>query len=114
MDYGRAYPLDKAQARVDDIQVKREGTQIVFTNTTDHAFGPLTMWLNGEFSREIDGIAIGETVRLSLSDFRNEFGERFRAGGFFATEKPSDVVLAQFEIDAQLVGLVVVRGQAER
>lgn len=114
VDYGRAYPIDKPQQRVADIHVKREGTSIVMTNTSDRSFGESIMWINGEFSRTLDGLAVGQTRSLSLGEFRNEFNEPFRAGGFFATVPPADVVLAQLETPDELVGLIVVRGQAER
>ncbi|MFG0292224.1 MAG: hypothetical protein ACF8MJ_03615 [Phycisphaerales bacterium JB050] len=113
----RSYPAQKVQAEVLDIQLIRDGAEISLTNTSARAFGETTLWLNQEFSYVIDGIAVGQTVRLDLSEFRNHHGAYFRAGGFFATERPKNVVLAQLELgeDAQsLLGIVVVNGQATR
>ena len=57
-----------------------------------------------------------ETVRcetdpdfgLPLRDFVNEFGERFEAGGFFATERPDPLLLVQYESRGRLWSLVVI------
>lgn len=111
---GRAYPTHKPQTRVLDIQVIRRDTRITATNVTSEAIGPCTMWVNAEFSREFDGLAIGESKTLSLLDFHNEFGESFRGGGFFATQRPSDLVQAQLEGETEMTGLIVVNGRAQR
>lgn len=110
---GRAFPVELDQAGTLDIQVVREETEIELTNTSATSFGPCTMWLNRRFSRPIDGLKIGETLRLRLGDFRDEYGDVFRAGGFFATELPERLVQAHLEVPGPdgaptLVGLVVV------
>jgi hypothetical protein len=66
------------------------------------------MWINAWFSREFKGLAVGESVEMSLFDFKDQYGDTFRAGGFFATQKPTRLVLAQLEYENELVGLVVV------
>lgn len=115
--YDRPYPRHLAQTEVLDIQVIRNPeTVISLTNTTSRTFGPSTIWINGRYSRPILGLAPGETLRLNLYEFRDEFGEKFRAGGFFATKLPDEVVHAQLETiengETKLLGLVVV-GQEE-
>lgn len=117
LDGFRSYPAEKTQAEVLDIQLIRDGAEISLTNTTARRFGETTIWLNQEFSYVVSGIEVGQTIRLDLSKFRNHYGSYFRAGGFFATERPKNVVLAQLETgeDAQtLLGIVVVNGQARR
>ena len=44
-----------------------------------------------------------------LAAFRNQFNEKFRAGGFFATERPDSLVRVQIETPESLIGLTVVR-----
>jgi len=115
--YDRPFPQHLPQEEVLDIQVIRgPETTITLTNTTARSFGPSTLWLNGRFGRPIEGFVPGETLTLDLYDFRDEFGEVFRGGGFFATKRPEQVVHAQLEtlVDGEsvLVGLVVV-GQDE-
>jgi hypothetical protein len=94
---GRAYPRAVPAAESLDIQVFRHQTEIEFTNTTAQPFGPSTIWLNRRFSRQIDGLAVGQTLRFPLREFRDQFGEAFRAGGFFAVERPDMLAVAELE-----------------
>jgi hypothetical protein len=117
LDGHRSYPGDKVQSEVLDVQLLRDGPEVSLTNTSATAFGETTIWLNQEFSYVVDGIGVGETIRVDLGAFRNQYGKPFRAGGFFATQRPKNVVLAQLEPgdDAQsLLGIVVVDGRAFR
>ncbi len=108
-----AFPALK-QSKTLDIQVVRDGTHIRLSNTTATPFGASRLWLNRRFSLAIGSWAIGQTLDLPLSDFRDEFGERFRAGGFFAAEAPDTIVQAQLQTplepapSAALLGLIVV------
>lgn len=111
--YDRPYPRELPQSRVVDVQVLRgPETTISMTNTTAETFGPSTLWLNGRFSRPITGFAPGQTLELNLYNFRDEHGEKFRGGGFFATKPPEKIVHAQLETlengESTLVGLIVV------
>lgn len=108
----RPYPLELRQGATLDVQVVRDETHITMTNTTAREFGPSTLWLNQWYSREIDGFAPGQTLRLDLADFEDKFGDAFRAGGFFATDIPQRIALVQIESGAPgartLTGLVYV------
>lgn len=58
-------------------------------------------------------IAIGDTCTLELTDTHDEFGDTFRAGGFFAAEPPQRLVLVQVEQPGDdgkphMLGLIVV------
>lgn len=113
---GPAYPEDAAMLEVLDVQVFRDVTMLEFTNTTTTDFPAATMWLNKRFSAPTPAIASGETVRLELRGFVDEFGDTYKAGGFFSQREPAPVVLAQLEIsDAEgepaLYGLVVVQNK---
>ncbi len=106
------YRDDAVQTSVMDVQVVRDDTHITMTNTTARSIGRARMWVNGWYSREIDGFGVGETLRLNLYDFKDAYGTPFKAGGFFATERPEKLVLAQIEpLDVEpreLLGLIVV------
>lgn len=106
------YPAQLSQTVVLDIQVVRDDTKITFTNTTARSIGKSRMWINGWFSHDIKGLGVGETMTLELYDFRDTYGTQFRGGGFFASDRPERVVLAQIEpLDVEsgeLLGLVVV------
>lgn len=111
--YDRPYPHEIDQREVIDVQVIRgPETQITMTNTTARTFGPSTVWINGRFGRPIEGFRPGQTLRLDLYDFRDEYGGEFRGGGFFATKIPDRVMQVQIETlvddESTLIGLVVV------
>lgn len=113
------YPYAQNQGEVLDIQVFLKPTTLVLTNTTAREFGPTRIWLNQRFSRDVDSIDVGESLELKLSGFRDEFGEKWRGGGFFATETPERLVLAQLEpldsegLGAGLLGMIVVARQEQ-
>lgn len=107
----RAYPQSAVQGESLDIQVVRGETTLTLTNTTSRVFGPCTLWVNAYYSRPLEGLAVGQSLTLPLKEFRNEHGESFRGGGFFATKKPERMVLAQIEHDGTMYPLVVTRGE---
>ena len=107
----QVYAGDSLPKRDTGIQLIRRGTSIQLTNTSATSFGTGTIWLNGAFGHPIDGFSIGQTIKLSLHNFRNAFGERFRAGGFFATERPEPVVMAELQDGDEMLRLIVVEDQ---
>lgn len=109
------YPEPLKVSKSLDIQVIRDVTEIQLTNTTARSFGPSTLWINQRFSRPIEGFAVGQTLRLSLRDFTDSYGDIFRAGGFFATEKPDRVAQVNLQTTAldgsdEMLALIVVAG----
>jgi hypothetical protein len=113
VEYARSYPRATPSGDVLDIQVFRSGTKLTMTNSTSRSFGPSTLWVNERFSRPIDGFEPGETLTLDLYEFRDQYQDQFRAGGFFATRDPDPVVLVQLETgpeDAsdEMIGFVIV------
>ncbi|MBI1190196.1 MAG: hypothetical protein GC200_05875 [Tepidisphaera sp.] len=65
------------------------------------------------FAGSLPVIDIGNTPLLDLNDYYDERGDKFRAGGFFASEPPQPLVLVQVEqmgADGQqhMLGLIVV------
>lgn len=113
-DYAQTYPSQKRIGPTLDIQVLRGQGEITMTNASGRAFGPVNMWLNQWYVLPIDGLEVGETKTIRLDRFIDEHGERFRVGGFFATKAPERLVLAQFETEEEMVGLIVVRPREER
>ena len=109
------YPEDAKAGPVLDVQVFRDVTTLKFTNTTTKDFGPSVIWLNKRFSLAIAGFASGDSVELDLREFVDEFGDTYRAGGFFSQREPAPVVLVQVEtIDndqTTLYGLVIVENK---
>ncbi|RNC80482.1 MAG: hypothetical protein ED559_01325 [Phycisphaera sp.] len=97
----RSYPEGLRKLEPSNIQLYRSGKTVYLSNTTATNFGPSTIWLNQWFKRDIDGFAIGETLKLGLSGFYDEFGDEFRGGGFFAARAPDLIVLAELEIETE-------------
>lgn len=105
---GPEYPAAKAQTQTLDIQVVRTETDLTLTNTTARAFGRSRMWVNRWYSHEIEKLDVGETITLDLDQFRDIYGESFRAGGFWATRRPEIADLIQLETADTMLGLVAV------
>jgi hypothetical protein len=107
IDYARPMPGTLTEGEVLNIQVLRSVTRLRLTNTTSRSFEGCTLWLNQRYSRPVGDLAVGETLDLPLREFVDEFGDTFRAGGFFATRDPDPVVLAELETGETLFGLLV-------
>ncbi len=109
---GPAYPDALPRGTTAEVQVFRDVTTLRLTNTTAHTFGPGRLWLNQQYSTPVDTLEPGETWELDLRRFVDEFGDVYRAGGFFAQREPAAVVLVEIESgpadDRRLVGFVVV------
>jgi len=116
---GRAYPGPVAQDTVLDVQLVQASQSVTFTNTTPRPLGPGWLWINGWYSADLPEVGVGESIEVPLRDFRNEFGEAPRAGGFWAGRDATRVVHAQIETAdpesgaSRFLGLVVV-GQGVR
>lgn len=105
------YPAGAQQGAL-DVQSFRDETQLAIINTSERAFGPSRLWINQWYSREIDGLGVGQKITLDLYTFKDRYGTAFRAGGFFATDRPDRVALLQIEETGATTGLISV-GQTE-
>jgi len=113
---GPVYPDNAPMIEVLDVQLFREVTLLKFTNSTTIDFPQGTFWLNKRYSSPMPAVASGESIELDLRMFVDEFGDTYKAGGFFAQREPAPVVLAQIELeddngDPTLYGLVVVQNK---
>lgn len=113
---GPVYPEDAPMVSVLDVQLFRDVTTLRFTNSTTMDLPEGTLWLNKRYSSPMPGAPSGETVELDLRSFVDEFGDTYKAGGFFAQREPAPVVLAQVEVpdgngNPLLYGLVVVQNK---
>lgn len=109
---GDVYPRLMPRTEPSNIQLVRDGKRVRMTNTTARSFGTSRLWLNQWYAARIDGLPVAESVTLTLGDFRDEFGDPFRGGGFFAAEAPEKLVKAELETDLDgervLIPLIVV------
>lgn len=123
VDYARPYPKELPAGQTVDVQVFRRSKTLDFTNTTASPLGPGTIWLNRRFSRPLtQPIGVGQSVALPLREFRDEFGDPFREGGFWASDIPDALVLCQVEQPISgggedskpiIIGLVTVQSFAD-
>ncbi|MDP1660319.1 MAG: hypothetical protein Q8L55_00240 [Phycisphaerales bacterium] len=108
---GPVYPTSP-QGSVVNIQVLRDGTTATLTNTTVQTFTGARLWANQWYSLPLTSLKPGETITVDLAQFKDRYGNPFRAGGFWAVDNPEKLVLMQIEQGDKLTGLVVI-GQAE-
>jgi len=105
---GADYPHALKQARTLDIQVTRDETTISLTNTTAAPIPAGKLWINTWYVRDFPGLAVGESITLDLHEFKDRYDDQFRAGGFWASDPPDRLSLAQIETGGELLGLIVV------
>ncbi len=104
----RRYPAGAAQGETLPIQVVVDARLVVLTNSTGTVFGPSVLWLNQWYSVAIEGLAIGQTISIPIGWFIDEHGQQMRGGGFFATESPERIILAELRTDRGMQGRPVV------
>jgi hypothetical protein len=119
VEWAAPFPEDGVQRATMDIQVFRRVTTLSLTNSSTRAFGPSKVWVNQQFAKPIEGLAVGQSLELDLREFVNEHSETFRAGGFFAKDQPKKVSLVQLETQNatgtgnEILGLVIVVDELE-
>ena len=106
----RAYPSELPQSQVVDVQVFREGGNLIMVNATPQSFENFDIWVNRRYMLRVDRLDAGTTRRFWFGDFFDLWGETPVAGGFFRTERPTPAVLVQLQIGEQspLLGVVAI------
>ena len=106
----RPYPHELHEPDSIDIQVFRKGATIELVNATARSFGNFDLWINQRYVRRVEAMGAGQTIHLSLWDFYDVLGDRFSAGGFWRTEPPMPLAMAEIQEaeDEPLIGLLVV------
>jgi hypothetical protein len=107
------YPSGAPQGPTLDVQVVRHATTLELTNTTARTFGPSTIWLNRWHAAQIPGLKPGENLRIPLGTFLDRYGEPFHGGGFWATQRPDRLGVAEIQTAGAdghdvMLGLIVV------
>jgi len=107
------YPDELHTTNIADMQVFRKGTNLHIVNSTAHSYSEFDLWVNQRYVHHIGSLGAGQTVRVSLWDFKDEFGDRFYAGGFFRVREAQVVRLVQIQQDETqpLLGLVTIRAE---
>lgn len=109
----RPYPTEQHTTNTVDIQCFRRGTNLEIVNATARSYDNFDLWINQRFVHTIAALPAGATVRVSLWDFVDAYGQRFYAGGFFRSYPAEPVRLAEIQIaaDQPMVGLIAVRDE---
>ena len=111
----RSYSHELHTIETADIQVFRDEQIIELVNATVHTYRNFDIWINQRYVLQVDQMLAGETIRLSLWDFFDERGDRFNAGGFWATREPERVRLVELQAAQNLpmMGLLTIRSAGE-
>ncbi|MCC6908870.1 MAG: hypothetical protein IT430_13080 [Phycisphaerales bacterium] len=104
----RPYPYDAEILRTLDVQIFRDGSHIELVSHTTQSLDDFDLWLNERYLRHIDHLPPGGSLKLSLYEFLDEFGEPFRGGGIWSTNLPEPVVKAEVQTAEGLVGLIPI------
>jgi hypothetical protein len=110
------YPTELHTTTTADMQVFRKGTDLQIVNSTAHSYSEFDLWINQRYVRHVDSLPAGESVTLSLWDFKDEYGDRFYAGGFFRTREAQVVRLVEIQRGEgqPLLGLIAIRSEEVR
>ena len=105
-----AYPEHLHATSSTNIQAFRDGQWILIVNATATSYYEPKIWINQQYVSSIPELLAGETIVLSLWDFRNQLGESFNAGGLLRTSIPTPVRMAEIQINDQepLVGMISI------
>lgn len=89
------YPEQSQVGPALDIVARTEGDSLRLINREPQSFRNVQLWLNRQYVRRIDRIAIGRSNRWSLTSFINRFREPFPIGGLLSPEDRRRVVLVE-------------------
>jgi len=105
-----SYPRQLHSTRTEPIQVFRDQEYITIVNSTANSYGSSNLWINQQYTQPLPPIPAGSTLRVNLSDCYDDLGDQFNAGGFWRTDEPTQLVLAQLQLgdEQPLVGLLVI------
>jgi hypothetical protein len=111
----RPYPAQLGQGEIIDVQVFRDGGELIVVNATPQSFSDFDIWVNRRYMLHLDRLEAGETRRLWFGDFFDQWGETPVAGGFFRAERPTPSVLVQFQIGTEepLLGLIAIPAEEQ-
>lgn len=112
---GASYPFFLPTGPTERIQVFSDGTTLEIVNASGRSFRDFDVWVNQRYSRFVERLDAGKTIRLPVDTFWDHLGEGPQTGGFFASAAPTPIALVQIQVDetSPLVGLISVPDPAE-
>lgn len=108
-----SYPMELHKAISVPIQVIRDEQHIEIINSTAVDYENTVLWINQRFSAPIPPMPAGSSIRFNLWNLNDAYGEQLHAGGFWRTNRPTPIVIAELQLseDTPLVGLIVINGE---
>ncbi len=112
---GSAYPFFLPTGPTERIQVFSDGITLELVNASGRSFRDFDLWVNQRYSRFVERLDAGQTLRLPVDTFWDHLGEGPQTGGFFASAAPTPIALVQIQVDevSPLVGLISVPNPQE-
>ena len=104
------YPFDLHTTNSISIQVIRDQEYVKIVNSTANDFPNSMLWINQQYNQSLPPMQAGSTIRVNLWNCYDSLGAQFNAGGFWRTDEPTTLVIAELQQgDTQpLVGLLVI------
>lgn len=109
------YPSELGQGETINVQVTRDGDEMVIVNGTAIDFNDIDIWLNQRYLHHVNQLGPGATVRISMGDFWDVWGGGPNPGGLFRWYDPTPIVLVQAQLDQEspLVGFISILDSEE-
>ena len=109
------YPSDLPVNKIANVQVTRDGNDMVIVNGTVIDFKDMKLWLNRRYLHQVERIKPGETVRISMGEFWDVWGGGPNPGGLLRWYDPTPVVLLEAQIDetSPLIGFLSIPDENE-
>ena len=104
------YPFALHSVHSVPIQVARDQEFITIVNSTATDFNNAVLWINQQYTQPLPPMSAGSTIRINLWHCYDALGEQFNAGGFWRTDEPTRLVMAELQSGEfqPLVGLIVI------
>ena len=109
------YPSNLPVGSIADIQVTRDGNEMVIVNATVIDFKDMKLWLNRRYMHMVERIEPGETVRIDMGEFWDVWGGGPNPGGLLRWYDPTPIVVVEAQIDesSPLIGFLSITDENE-
>jgi hypothetical protein len=109
------YPSNLPVNKIAEVQVTRDGNEMVIVNGTVIDFKDMKLWLNRRYLHRVERIQPGETVRIDMGEFWDVWGGGPNPGGLLRWYDPTPIVLLEAQIDetSPLIGLLSIPNENE-
>ena len=109
------YPSNLPVGSIAEIQVTRDGNEMVIVNATVIDFKDMKLWLNRRYMHMVERIEPGQTVRIDMGEFWDVWGGGPNPGGLLRWYDPTPIVVVEAQIDesSPLIGFLSIPDENE-